>query len=90
MPMYDWMCPNGHKFEAVVSIVDRKTPITCADGDCTAMANRIEISHSNPGTMLDYGLGLNREALEAGKYDPLRPIQRGVRRHRGEKAGPLG
>ena len=85
MPLYDWECLNGHRFEAVVRMDDRAGPIACTEGGCTQEAARVEISHSSPGTMLDYGLGLNREAVEKGTYDPLRPIQRGVRRHRGDK-----
>ena len=90
MPMYDWQCPDRHKFETVVSMAKRKGPLPCMFPECKQLAARIEISHTNPGTMLDYGLGLNREALEKGTYDPLKPIQRGVRRYRGEKAGPFG
>lgn len=29
MPMYDFCCPRGHKFEANVKIADRSTPIPC-------------------------------------------------------------
>ena len=82
--MYDWECPEGHEFESMVRIAVRQEPIPCQADGCGLIATRIEISHSCPGTMLDYGLGLNREALEKGTYDPLKPIQRGVRRHRGE------
>lgn len=90
MPMYDWECPKGHEFEENVPVAVRKDPIGCQSEGCREMATRVEISHSCPGTMLDYGLGLNREAVETGRYDPLKPIQRGVRRHRGESAGPFG
>lgn len=90
MPMYDWECPEGHKFEANVMIADRNNTILCEDDVCTEFATRIEIGHSCTEAMLDYGLGLNREALETGRYDPEKPIQRGVRRHRGEDAGPFG
>jgi len=82
--MYDWMCPKGHMFEENVPVDVRKDPIGCQSEGCRELADRIEISHSCTDAMLDYGLGLNREALEAGRYDPLNPIQRGVRRHRGE------
>ena len=90
MPMYDWECPEGHVFEENVLIAVRNEPVPCHVDDCTELADRIKISHTCPGTMLDYGLGLNREALETGRYDPLKPIQRGVRRYRGENAGPFG
>jgi len=90
MPRWDWECPKGHVFEADVRIADREKPLPCTAEGCDEDAQRIAVGHSSPGTMLDYGLGLNREALEKGTYDPLKPIQRGVRRHRGEKAGYFG
>lgn len=85
MPMYDWECPDGHRFEHVVSIADRNKLIPCQVEGCTHVAERIEISHSNPGTMLEYGFGLNREALQKGTYDPLNPINRGIRYRKSEK-----
>jgi hypothetical protein len=47
---------------------------------CPLMAKRIEISHARPSTMLDYGLGANRDAAREGRYDPNRPSTRGVRK----------
>lgn len=90
MPMYDWTCAEGHEFEHVVKISERNDSIECSQEGCEAPAVRTEISVRCPAALLDYGFGLNREALNKGTYDPLNPIKRGVRRHRGEKAGPFG
>jgi hypothetical protein len=84
MPMYDWECPAGHRFESVVLMAYRDEPLACQADDCVEMATRIEISHSNPAAMIDYGFGLNREALEKGTYDPLKPVARGCRHRKGE------
>ena len=32
MPLYDWICANGHRFEKVVLIANRDEPIPC-EGD---------------------------------------------------------
>jgi len=47
---------------------------------CALKAKRVEISHSNPTTMLDHGLCANRDAAREGRYDPNSPSTRGVRR----------
>ena len=84
MPMYDYACPSGHRFEKVVPIAERNEPVGCegATGncDCPLQATRIEIAHAHPSTMLDYGLGANRDAAREGRYDPNRPSTRGVRK----------
>jgi hypothetical protein len=85
MPMYGYSCAAGHEFERVVAIADRHLPIACEgkrdDGQpCPLSANRIEICHARPSAMLEYGLGANRDAAREGRYDPLRPSTRGVRK----------
>lgn len=47
---------------------------------CILKAKRVEIGHSNPKAMLEYGLAANRDAAREGRYDPLRPSTRGVRK----------
>ena len=107
MPMYDFECAHGHKFEKVVLMDNRDEPIPCEgevnqavfgeeEGEvvdlpvlgptrvkkvpCILKARRIEISHSHPETLLDYGLCANRDAAREGRYDPDRPSTRGVRK----------
>lgn len=80
MPMYDFQCHEGHGFERVVPIAARDELIACEEPGCAAVAHRVEISHAHPGTMLDYGLGANRDAAREGRYDPNRPSKRGVRK----------
>ena len=118
MPMYDFECPHGHRFEKVVLIADRNNPVPCEatvpqlceytdegsrlaqlpnnvvvmkdgkesadvayvkDVPCILKATRVEISHSSPASMLDYGLGANRDAAREGRYDGT-PSTRGVRK----------
>ena len=94
MPLYDFECQDGHRFESIVPMDRRQDPIQCegrvtamplspdaepGERRCMRMAERI-ISHSSPDTMLDHGYGANRDAAMAGKYDPLRPSSRGVRK----------
>jgi putative FmdB family regulatory protein len=141
MPMYDFVCPHGHRFEKVVPMDDRDKPVKCEglvhqlvtdvelpppaarfllgdpgvafdvrsewkppegvrieklgpledgggqievlvrDIPCILMAKRVEISVSHPETLLSYGLGANRDAANEGRYDPLTPSKRGIRRH---------
>jgi hypothetical protein len=85
MPLYGYCCSAGHCFDRVVPIADRHLPIpcegNCSDGQrCRLEAHRIEICHARPSTMLDYGLGANRDAAREGRYDPNRPSTRGVRK----------
>ena len=85
MPLYDYICSAGHRFEKVVPMADRHRLVTCEgkqdDGRrCPLDAARVEICHARPSTMLDYGLGANRDAARAGRYDPNRPSTRGVRK----------
>jgi hypothetical protein len=85
MPLYDYACSAGHRFERVVPIADRHLPIPCQgiradDQPCALHAERVEICHARPGTMIDYGLGANRDAALQGRYDPNRPSTRGVRK----------
>ena len=99
MPLFDYFCEAGHRFEKVVPIANRNEPIPCEgvleqvalhDGGgaikvpkgaaCPLIAKRVEISHARPSMMLDYGLGANRDAAREGRYDPLRPSTRGVRK----------
>jgi hypothetical protein len=47
---------------------------------CVLKAKRIEIGHSNPGGMLDHGIGANRDAAREGRWNPDRPITKGLRR----------
>ena len=93
MPLYDWECSHGHRFEKVVPLDRRNDPIPC-EGDlgaalvssgansapCLLLATRVEVSHARPSTMLDYGLARNRDAAREGRYDPNRPSTRGVRK----------
>lgn len=76
MPLYDYECPAGHVFEHSELIANRNEQVKCKE--CTEMSTRIKHSHSNPSAMLDYGLGLNREAVMKGTYDPEKPINRGI------------
>ncbi len=39
MPVYNYQCPKGHVTEAMVSISNRKEPITCKA--CNSMASFI-------------------------------------------------
>lgn len=101
MPLYDFECPRGHRFEHQVTIADREKAVPCttkievADFDapqfiedgtpppvtekpCMLPAKKV-ITHSHPETLLDYGLGANRDAARAGTYNPANPIRRGVR-----------
>jgi hypothetical protein len=80
MPLYDFECPAGHRFEALVSIASRTEPFPCQAPACALQAQRIEICHAHPSTMLDYGLGANRDAAREGRYNPDRPSTRGVRK----------
>jgi hypothetical protein len=80
MPLYDFSCDAGHRFEKVVSIAVRNHTIGCQIPGCPFSARRVEISHAHPAAMLDYGLAANRDAAREGRYDPHRPITRGVRR----------
>lgn len=80
MPLYDFECGDGHRFEAVVPLAARQQPIPCQAPTCPLVAHRIEICHARPSTMLDYGLGANRDAAREGRYDPNRPSTRGVRK----------
>jgi hypothetical protein len=80
MPMYDFQCEAGHRFESVVPIATRTEPIPCQDPACRLMARRVEICHARPSMLLDYGLGANRDAAREGRYDPSRPSKRGVRK----------
>jgi hypothetical protein len=92
MPLYDFHCDAGHRFERVVPLAQRNEPIACEGGPpksgdagaarlpCPLPANRVEIAHARPSTMLDYGLGANRDAAREGRYDPNRPSTRGVRK----------
>lgn len=96
MPLYEFLCDLGHRFERVVPIADRNTPVPC-EGiveerphdptaiasrhlPCSLLARRVEICHARPSTLLHYGLGANRDAAREGRYDPLRPSTRGVRK----------
>ena len=38
MPLYDFQCSNGHKFERIVPLKDFEAPIFC---DCNALAERL-------------------------------------------------
>lgn len=92
MPLYDFECSNGHRFEESASLARREEAIPCqgtidgADGGqpasvtCPLLAHRVQICHARPSTMLDYGLGANRDAARQGRYDPNRPSTRGVRK----------
>ena len=31
MPLYDWACRNGHKFEVKASIAERDEPVDCPE-----------------------------------------------------------
>jgi hypothetical protein len=84
-PMFDFECIAGHRFEKVVPLAERHDVIACAVVDdsgqpCALDARRIEICHARPSTMLDHGLGANRDAAREGRYDPNRPSTRGVRK----------
>ncbi len=80
MPMYDFECPEHHRFERVVPLDVRNEPIACDEPGCAQRATRVEICHARPSTLLDYGLGANRDAALQGRYDPHRPSTRGVRK----------
>lgn len=43
MPMYDWECAHGHRFEQVVLIADRNDPISC-----TGTVNDLILDPANP------------------------------------------
>jgi hypothetical protein len=84
-PLYDYCCSAEHRFEKLVPIAERERPVACegsgTDGrPCALDARRVEISHARPSTMLDHGLGANRDAAREGRYDPNRPSMRGVRK----------
>ncbi len=78
--MYDFQCAAGHRFEKVVPLDARNRRVDCEGAGCALSAHRIEICHARPSTMLDYGLGANRDAAREGRYDPNRPSTRGVRK----------
>lgn len=91
MPLYDFECTAGHRFEKNVPSAEFNTPVPCEAVSfqtdlhppvptyCDRQATGI-ITHSNPRGLLDHGLGANRDAALAGNWDPNRPITRGVRR----------
>ena len=91
MPMYDFQCLDGHEFETVVRMANRADPIPCEHDGCELEASMLECSFKGRqcSTLLDYGFGLNREAVQKGTYDPLKPVQRGVKHRAGEKT-PFG
>lgn len=76
MPLYDFKCADGHTFEHQCLMADRKTPVACEDGSCELEAILLVGTHSNPRSILDHGLGRNRDAAREGRYDPLNPNRR--------------
>lgn len=81
MPLYDFGCPNGHRFERTCRMAecDQETP--CEEPGCTAAATQI-IAHSNPGGSLSHGAASNRDAALEGRYDPLNPNRRFMKKGR--------
>lgn len=51
--------------------------------NCPHSAERVFGTHSNPSSMLDHGLGSNRDAAREGRYDPLNPNRRFMAKGRG-------
>jgi hypothetical protein len=58
---------------------DQETP--CEEPGCTAAATQI-IAHSNPGGSLSHGAASNRDAALEGRYDPLNPNRRFMKKGR--------
>jgi putative FmdB family regulatory protein len=72
MPLYDFECVAGHRFERLVPVAERHLPIACPEKGCGQDGKAI-ISHSNPAALLDHGFGRNNYNAQKGTYDPNRP-----------------
>jgi len=82
MPLYEFECPQGHTFDAITAIGDRREPLPCEEAGCSELAKMV-IAHANPGGMLDHGSARNRDNAKEGRYDPLNPNTRFMAKGRG-------
>jgi len=122
MPLYDYECPHGHRFEHVCPMADRDKPIPCEGSvnrllndeeledlpaqakwvsidqkgsngktiekvavvpvPCILKAQRIEIAFSDTNAILQCGVASNRDAAREGRYDPLNPNTRFIKKGR--------
>ena len=83
MPLYDFECPGGHRFERICPMDKRGEEVPCEEASCALRAKQVFGTHSNPSSMLDHGSASNRDAAREGRYDPLKPNTRFMAKGRG-------
>jgi putative FmdB family regulatory protein len=78
----EWSPPDGVRIEKLGPLEDGGgvVEVLVRDVPCILEAKRVEISVSHPEALLSYGLCANRDAAQEGRYDPLNPSKRGVRK----------
>jgi hypothetical protein len=64
MPLYDFQCEDGHKFEHTCPSDDSELAIACIEPGCTARASQ----KFNFGG-LDHGIALFRDQAREGRFD---------------------
>jgi putative FmdB family regulatory protein len=80
VPIYEYRCPNGHRFELFqpMSDPDPKVCEVCGAGPVTKVLHPVPVHFKGSGFYsTDYGRGRKREAVsgegEGGKKDEKKP-----------------
>jgi hypothetical protein len=64
MPVYDFECKQGHRFEHTCRISELDEPVKCTTDGCSEIATNVCTFGG-----LDHGIGLFRDQAREGRFD---------------------